>query len=257
MLRSTSSAPSLMVTAGPAISDRRALSVADDDPGVGDRDHRAGRRLEQDPAGRSRHVADQQRVLLRASGSRPAGRRAARPARAPAPRRPIPRSSRPRSDSPGCPARTRSTPPSRSPGTAKRPAWMPANGRHGIAQVDGSTFDTSGTCTISRPICMRIDVVEDRAAVLAEILVFMVSLIGASVGERRHHRQVGDQRVALEDEALLVLAGLEAVGDAVDVVHSVERQPGAAHADEAARPQHLPVAHRRRACRRRSPRRRS
>ena len=104
-------------------------------------------------------------------------------------------------------------------------------------------FETSGTCTIRRPIC------RDRRCrgpcrgicrkTVPLSLPLQVELIRTATGTTR---QVGDQRVALEHEALLVLAGLEAVGDAVDVVHAVEGEAGAAHADEAARAQDLAVA---------------
>ena len=149
----TSSAPSLTVTAGPVMSDRRALAVADRDAGVGDGDERAGRRLEQDAAGRARHVADEQRVLARPSGRRSAAGRAARPGPAPGPPRPIPRSSRPRSGSPGCPARTRSTPSSRSRARRRSRTGCPRTAGTAWPSVEGRMLDTSGTCTISRPVC--------------------------------------------------------------------------------------------------------
>ena len=34
------------------------------------------------------------------------------------------------------------------------PFWMPATGTQGMAQVEGISPVTSGTCTIKRPICM-------------------------------------------------------------------------------------------------------
>jgi hypothetical protein len=38
-------------------------------------------------------------------------------------------------------------------GAVKTPALMPANGRHGIAQVPGTNPATSGTIAWMRPIC--------------------------------------------------------------------------------------------------------
>ena len=54
----TVSAPVLTSVVGPSIDDDRALAVRDHDADVADGDHRAGRRLDQDPAGRPRDVAD-------------------------------------------------------------------------------------------------------------------------------------------------------------------------------------------------------
>src|SRR6266700_7889841 len=48
---------------GAVHQDGRALSVADDDSCIGDRDHGAGCRLEEDAAGWSRRIADHERVL--------------------------------------------------------------------------------------------------------------------------------------------------------------------------------------------------
>src|SRR5271165_1541286 len=39
-------------------------------------------------------------------------------------------------------------------GTMKHPAWIPAAGTHGMAQLDGISPSTSGTCAMMRPISM-------------------------------------------------------------------------------------------------------
>src|SRR5215471_4238928 len=117
---------------------------------------------------------------------------------------------------------------------------MPANGRHGMAQVEGRMFVTSGTCTIRRPVCSG----STLSSTIPRYLPKYCPVSGMTlplVRKGRDHRQVGDEGVALEDEALLVLAGFDLVGTAVDVVHPVEGQAGAAHPDQAARPKHLPV----------------
>ena len=46
---------------------------------------------------------------------------------------------------------------------------MPPIGKHGIAHVDGGSV-TSGTVTMIRPALLGVDVVHDRAAVLAVVL---------------------------------------------------------------------------------------
>ena len=78
----------------------------------------------------------------------------------------------------------------------------------------------------------RVDVVDDRAAVLAEEL--LISHAGPPA--RRHAGTAGsggDQPVAGQRELLLVLAALDLVRDALDEVQAVERGASAADADES------------------------
>ena len=65
----TVSAPALTSTAGPIIVIAAPLPLLIDDADVADRDHRAGRGLDQDPAGGPGGVADRDAVLQRASGT--------------------------------------------------------------------------------------------------------------------------------------------------------------------------------------------
>ena len=96
----TSSAPSLTVTAGPAMTIVAPWPLLMVMPVSEIEMQRAGRRLQQNAAGRAGNVADHQRVLAGGLDDDAAARPAARPAPAREPRRPNPSSSRPRSDSP-------------------------------------------------------------------------------------------------------------------------------------------------------------
>ena len=49
----------------------------------------------------------------------------------------------------------------------KQPDWMPAAGTQGKAQLEGSSPNTSGTCTSTRPICCWVDVLNNQPAILA------------------------------------------------------------------------------------------
>ena len=152
---------------------------------------------------------------------------------APAPRRRCPSSRRPRSGSPGRPARTRSTRPTPIGGTVNTPVLMPATGTHGIAQVGMNAGDV-GHHHLDAADLHRVDVVDDRAAVLA--VERCASLMSAPTGrvEIRPLR-------ASENDCLYSPRSISWV-TRLDVVEAVERQAGAAHADELARLEHAAVA---------------
>ncbi len=67
-------------------------------------------------------------------------------------------------------------------------------------------------------------------------------ILESLVRKRGHERNIRDQRIAFEHEALFVLAGFQSVCSAVDVVHAIEGHAGAAHADETASAQNLAIA---------------
>src|SRR5579862_6048276 len=120
------------------------------------------------------------------------------------------------------------------------PAWMPPSGRHGSAHVVGSTLATSGTLACRRPICMGSMLLSTVPRYFPTNCPTVVA--SPSDAHGRNDGGVGDQRVALEREALLVRADRDVVRDAVDIVQAVEGRARAAHADELARFQDAAVA---------------
>ena len=84
-----------------------------------------------------------------------------------------------------------------------------------------------------RPISIGIDIVDDRAAIFAEVIVCR---------SYRNFRQGGNEAVAGEGEILFEFAALDVARHALDVIEAVEGFADAAQPDEPARFQDRAVA---------------
>ena len=102
------------------------------------------------------------------------------------------------------------------------PVWMPATGKQGIAQLVSAIVGDVGHDRLDAADHHRVDVVDDRAAVLAEI----------GLGHAGTEAWVGRRPLRFSVKLLLEAAARQVVRHAVDVVDPVEGGAGAAHADQ-------------------------
>src|SRR5262245_19380963 len=132
-------------------------------------------------------------------------------------------------------------------GTVNTPICMPPTGRLGIAHVDGTTVETSGTIAMIRPRCSGSTLLrtvpryfpKKRLAPRAPRSCSTSIMLTPSY---RHLRERRDEPAAAQLEALLELAPLERAGDAVDEVDAVERHADPARGDQPPRLEKTAVA---------------
>src|SRR5215468_5781055 len=121
------------------------------------------------------------------------------------------------------------------------PCFGPASGSDGMAQVDEASPSTSGTCAWMRPICWGSVLVTTVPRYLPKYLAGSGISRSLPVWSRNDDGRQGDQPLADEGEVLRVGAAFDVVSDALDVIEAVVGDPGAAHADQPARREHLAV----------------